>query len=90
MIGDVKQKTGSKAAAFKAKNSKGRSYKTIAPGKDMLDDGGDSLTHAPAQRATKGQKPGVGSKDKQSPGKQQSRQLATLDAWCQGKRSSYK
>jgi hypothetical protein len=73
--------TRAKVEPYKAKNSKGRSYKTVAPYKDALDDGGDSMTHGPAHRATKGQRPGVGSTDKQNPRKQRNRKI---EAWCEG------
>ena len=90
MIGDVKQKHGAKAAVYKAKNAKGRSYKTVAPGKEMPDDDGDAGTHSAAKRMNKGRANVGPGRDKQAPGKQQSRQLATLDAWCQGKKGNYK
>jgi hypothetical protein len=89
MIGDVQHKRGAKAEAYKVKNSKGRSHKTIAPGKEAKDDDGDAGTSSVARRMTKGMKPGPG-RDKQDPGKQQSRQLSTLDLWCQGKKDCYK
>lgn len=41
----------------------------------------------PAKCATKGMKPGVGSRDKQNPKMQRSRKI---EAWCEGKSGSYK
>lgn len=87
MIGDVKHKRGAKATAYSAKNSKGRSHKTVAPHKDMSDDDGDAGTHPVARRMTKGMKPGVGSHDKQSARKQVSHKI---EAWCEGKADCYK
>ena len=89
MIGDVKQKKGSKAVAYKGKNSEGRSHKINLPA--ASDGGGDVEQKPKAKRLDKhSARPGVGGRDKQNPGKQESRQLSTLDAWCQGKRSCYK
>jgi len=89
MIGDVKHKKGAKAVAYSGKNSKGRSFKINLPA--VGDGGGDTEQVPKAKRLDKHTaRPGVGSRDKQSPGKQQSRQLSTLDAWCCGKRGSYK
>jgi hypothetical protein len=91
MIGDIKQKTGAKAKSFKDKNSEGRSFKTL-DGPRKGDGGGGKELKKTAKRATKNgvHPPGPGTKDKQSPGKQQSRQLSTLDLWCQGKKACYK
>jgi hypothetical protein len=88
--------TRAKVEPYKAKNMKGRSYKTVAPAKDMLDDDGDSMTHGPANRATKGMKRGVGSPDKQNPAKQRScKSLVSLEegkvrAWVNGTSKGYK
>jgi hypothetical protein len=81
---------------FKEKN--GRSFKTIAPGKDMKDDSGDAETHGPAHRATKGMKPGTGVKptSKRQPASYMERNSmgqsfkTVVDEWCSGKRKSYK
>jgi hypothetical protein len=58
------------------------------------DSGGDAEVGAPAARATKGMKPGVGSRDKQSAAKQVTRKInpqgSAIESWCLGKRSSYK
>ena len=83
MIGDAKARGSAKGAvAYKAKNAKGQSFKTIAPGRDDKFDTGDSDTKGPAHRSTKGMRPGPGGTDKQNPAKQRSRKLAD---WCMGK-----
>jgi hypothetical protein len=82
MIGDIKQKRGAKAEAYKGKNAKGQSYKINLP--SSSDGGGDPKQKTAAKRAMKGMRNGVGSKDKQNPAKQRDRK--TLVArWCEGK-----
>jgi hypothetical protein len=90
MIGDAKARGASRTGPtpYAAKNSKGRSHKTIAPGRDDKFDSGDSDTKGPAHRATKGMRPGTGGTDKQNPGKQRARKIL-VDDWCLGKRESY-
>lgn len=85
MIGDVKHKKGSKAVAFKGKNSEGRSFKIALPA--ASDGGGDTEQKPKAKRLDKhSARPGTGARDKQNPAAQ--RNHVTL--WCEGKRSSYK
>lgn len=97
MIGDAGvSKRRATPESYRVKNSKGRSHKLVAPGKDDYWDDGDSDTKGPAHRAT-GDKPGhVLAKDKQNPAEQRTRrqpafpQGRIVDEWCQGKRGSYK
>lgn len=84
MIGDAgahgKSRKG--PVAFKQKNAKGQSFKTIAPGRDDKFDTGDAGTKAAAHGSTKGMRPGHGGRDMQNPKEQRSRKLAD---WCMGK-----
>ena len=77
----------------KKKNSKGRSFKTIWPGKDTPDDTGDSETHKVTRCMTKGMRPGTGRKasgpNKPAPyaeRNKQGRSHKTVEAWVDGKR----
>jgi hypothetical protein len=98
MIGDAKAAGKSRKGpeSFKQKNSKGQSFKTIAPSRDMKDDDGDAGTHKVARASTKGMRPGPGGRDRQNPKDQQAHKLVAhdqgsiIDQWCQGKRGSYK
>lgn len=114
MLGDIKQKTGSKAEAFVSK--KGGVNRTVAPstGPDDNDSGGDRYQRKTAKRMGKGQKPGTGfknpgkdtpkpfeekrrstfktteKKDDADSGASKNLHRAACDAWCEGKRGSYK
>jgi hypothetical protein len=118
MIGDVTQKTGSKAEAYVSK--KGGVNRTVAPstGPDDNISGGDRYQRKTAKRMGKGMKPGTGLKnpgkdtpapfkEKAGPGKRSGYKTtaddsvsdgggakalsrAACNAWCEGKRGSYK
>lgn len=65
MIGDLAAKGKRKSTTMKGpvdvkKNAKGRSFKTIWPGRDDENDTGDSETKPVTRRMTKGMRPGVG------------------------------
>jgi hypothetical protein len=85
MIGDAaargKRKSTTKEDSSQIK--RGKRYITNTP--SASDGGGDTATKSTACKAAKGMKSGTGTKDKQNPGHQRSRQLSTLDLWCLGK-----
>jgi hypothetical protein len=55
--------TTSPGPVDKKKNYKGRSFKTVWPGRDEENDTGDSETRGVTRRMTKGMRPGTGKKN---------------------------
>jgi hypothetical protein len=93
MLGDVTQKTGSKAKAFMKKNAKGKSFKHIDKPKNGDPSGSDAEVDGPAKRMSKGMNTGPGTRDRQNPKEQRSFKPnceGAIEDWCAGKRSTYK
>lgn len=90
MIGDARaagkrRSTTAPGPEFKKKNSRGQSFKHID--RPVGYSGSDREVDGPAARATKGQRAGVGSRDRQNPKEQRARKI---EAWCEGHSQSYK
>ena len=100
--GKVHSTTSDKPVFTAKRPGRNGGVKTVAPstGKDDNDSGGDREQHASAKRMTHGQKPGTGLGQAEKPMPTSRRTIsskddscdsgAAIDAWCQGKRSSYK